>query len=47
MMTELKALVFDNLQDLEPTASGVIIMFKIATNHTVLRNQDIIDALPE
>ena len=47
MTAELKALVFDNLQDLEPTASGVITMFKIAKNHMVLPNQEIIDALQE
>ena len=47
MTAELKALVFDDLQDLEPTASGAITMFKIATNHMVLRNQETIDALQE
>ena len=47
MTAKLKALVFDDLQDLEPTASGAITMFKIATNHMVLRNQETIDALQE
>ena len=36
MTAWLNTLVFDNLQDLEPTTSGAITMFKIATNHMVL-----------
>ena len=47
MTTKLKTLVFEDLQDLESTASGAITMFKTATNHMVLRNQETIDALQE
>ena len=47
MTTEMKTLVFDNLQSLELTASGAITMFKTATNHIVFRNQETINALHE
>ena len=45
MTTELKTLVLDDLENLEMTANGAITMFKIATNHMVLRNQESIDSL--
>ena len=38
MTAELKTLVFDDMENLELTANGAITMFKIATNHMVLRN---------
>ena len=47
MTAELKTLVFDDMENLELTANGAITMFKISTNHMVLRNQESIDSLHE
>ena len=47
MTAELKTLVFDDMENLELTANGAITMFNIATNHMVLRNQELIDSLHE
>ena len=45
MTTELKNLVFDDLENLEMTANDEITMFKIGTNHMALSNQESIDSL--
>ena len=47
MTTELKTLVFDNMENLELTANGAITMFKIAKNHMVLHNKKSINSLLE
>ena len=47
MTAELKTLVRDDIHDLDSSAIGAITMFKIVTNHMVLRNQETIDALQE
>ena len=47
MTPELKTLVFDDIQDLDSSANGAITMFKLASNHMVMRNQESIDALQD
>ena len=47
MTNELKTLVFDDLENLDSSATGAITMFKTMANHMVLRNQETIDALHE
>ncbi len=42
---ELKTLVHDSLEETDTT--GAIIMYKLMTNHMVLRNQESIDVLAE
>ena len=47
MTPELKTLVNDDLQDLDKSMTGAVTMFKIVSNHMVLRNQETIDSLHE
>ena len=47
MTAELKTLVFDDMQELDSSVIGAITMFKLTSNHMVMRNQESIDALQE
>ena len=47
MTPELKTLVNDDIQDLDKSMTGAVTMFKLVSNHMVLRNQETIDSLHE
>ena len=45
MESDLQALVHDDLADLSHDEDGAVVMFKYMSNHMVLRNQEMVDAL--
>jgi len=47
MTSELKTLVNDDLHDTDQSKTGTVTMFKLISNHMVLRNQETIDSLHE